>query len=142
MFFTVDNSLLNNSLYSYQLSDIIHSLIILTIILIYNVKSDKNKIHKIFLAKKDFVFSILIVFLCSIFFRIAIDPIINFNEILYKTFYVNDSSFTENVKDSNKSLLIFFNVVILIPIIEEIVFRGYILKNFFDDTVDLIALGE
>ncbi len=125
LFFTIDdNDFFRGLSYTLELSDIIYSLIIITIILYFN-KRNKNigRVKLSFSTNYSLIFYILI---STIIFKILVDPIFRLNEILDTTLILNDKKPIFNSLPQN--ILIFIDVVLLTPIIEEIIFRGYILK--------------
>ncbi|NQX82645.1 MAG: CPBP family intramembrane metalloprotease, partial [Flavobacteriaceae bacterium] len=70
---------------------------------------------------------ILIIFICLLF-RIVEDPIFRFKEIFYTKNEPNFISIKNNI--NLNTVLLFLNIVILGPFLEELVFRGLILNSF------------
>ncbi|GAA3594110.1 CPBP family intramembrane metalloprotease [Flavivirga amylovorans] len=125
LFFTIDyNSFLSDSSYSFALSDVIYSIIMLIIIAYFDKKN--KTVNKTDLSyDKNYSFLLLLI-LGSILFRVCIDPIIRLDEILnISNLPAEDQRINKTVYEN---IFIFLDVVLLAPIIEEIVFRGYILN--------------
>ncbi|WP_445456797.1 lysostaphin resistance A-like protein [Flavobacterium sp. HNIBRBA15423] len=131
LFVLIKNQILNNITYLDELLEIILLLIVFAF-LCYFIKKDKTirdvKIKKINIKLYSFL---PLVFISAIFFRISVDPIIWVDETFKFIEISVNSDFTSN-NNFTKNILLFFSTVILTPIVEEIMFRGIIIKVLCD----------
>ncbi|KIX19630.1 hypothetical protein SY27_17580 [Flavobacterium sp. 316] len=99
--------------------------IILIIIFFFLKKTTKTSLSKD-VEKNSLIKIISIIFTIAIIYRIIIDPLYRINIITGQSSY---PTITEQFIPTSKKIITFLNFVILIPIIEEIVFRKIILKS-------------
>lgn len=100
-------------------------IITLTIIFLYS----KNEKLKILSDSKSVNYTdVLLIFILALFLRIAVDPIFRSEEILNGLPSSLDKEYPNPVLDLN-SAFIFINVVLLIPIFEELFFRAFLLQK-------------
>ena len=117
-------------------NDLIYTATSLIILLIFFLLFKKEE-RTMFIINCDSKWDryLLIVLLLPFLFRIAADPILRFNEIinpnlLLKEDFINDAKFSYI-----KAVFVFFKTVIVASIVEEIVFRGYMLKALRNSTI-------
>ncbi|MEL7123496.1 MAG: type II CAAX endopeptidase family protein [Bacteroidota bacterium] len=81
-----------------------------------------------FILNKIKIIDIFTLFLTAFLYRIIIDPIFRFEEIQYGFSHSITQEYLNPVFDYNK-LLILIYTVLLVPIFEETIFRGYLLNK-------------
>ena len=110
---------------AYNIADTFIYLPILIVVLFYIKKN--NAFKDILNGEINIPDIILIIFICLLF-RIVEDPIFRFKEIFYTKNEPNFISIKNNI--NLNTVLLFLNIVILGPFLEELVFRGLILNSF------------
>lgn len=125
-YFSIGDFLLQ---YNPNLSDslnVLENTIILTLLYFYykNIKTFNLKNKKIDYSS-IYLISILVLSL-----RIFVDPIFRFNEITNITnITLLENSFNNKTFNYYSLIISFINTIILAPILEEILYRGYILRT-------------
>ena len=125
--FFIDSNLFNNIPYLADILDIIILLIVFATVYYFNKKTELIKDFKIQIISTKLYPFLILVLISALFFTIAVDPIVwmdrsfNFDVPAYDDY--------PNANNPIKNVLMFFNIVILTPIVEEITFRGLIIKS-------------
>jgi len=126
--FFIDSNLLNSISYLADTLDIAILLIVFIFIYYFNKKTELIREFKLKAVHRKLYPYIILVLISAVFFRISVDPIIwidksfNFEAPVYDDYSSTNTDYIKNI-------LTFFSVVILTPIVEEITFRGLIIKS-------------
>ncbi len=126
--FFIGSNLLNSVSHLPDILDIIILLIVLIFIYYFNKKTELIRDFKVKIVHTKLHPYLILVLISALFFKISVDPIIwvdksfNFEVPVYDDYSSTNTNYIKNI-------LMFFNVVILTPIVEEITFRGLIIKS-------------
>jgi len=126
-YFLFKTHILSNNPELYEFLDIIPYFIVLIVILIYKRKNEDLQLIN---HSDKLGYKLLILLLLPVLFRISVDPLFRINELLSISDIPSLDSLDQNKERGSvlSKSLVFFNVVVLVPIVEEYIFRGFIIK--------------
>lgn len=129
LYLTLGKYLFSNSPENLGLIDTLIYCIVLILVLLI---SKKTKIlPNIQFTRNSFKIPIVMIVLLAIFYSIAIDPLFRFDMIFGDTNFADLKN--SNIKSFNQKAFKFINLIMLVPVVEEYVFRGVILKTLLNN---------